>query len=108
MYMSCTCLTIMYMLLIVSLSKHLTSFSATMYMFVQNSKKNNHSYSSKTFFRTRISHFSLLIFHILQVRFSSASNPLLRIGEKWDLHGICKGITWDLQVRWKYTLHLIT
>ena len=39
MYMSCTCLTIMYMLLIASLSIYLMPFYPTMYMFVQNSKK---------------------------------------------------------------------
>ena len=39
MYMSCTCSTIMYMLLITSLSIHLIPFHPTMYMFVQNSKK---------------------------------------------------------------------
>ena len=41
MYMSCTCSTIMYMLLITSLSIHLIPFHPTMYMFVQNSKKNH-------------------------------------------------------------------
>ena len=40
MYMSCTCLTIMYMLLTISFSMSLPSFLPTMYMFVQNSKKN--------------------------------------------------------------------
>jgi hypothetical protein len=39
MYMSCTCSTIMYMLLITSLSIRLQVFITTMYMFVQNSKK---------------------------------------------------------------------
>ena len=39
MYMSCTCLTIMYMLLTISFSISLPSFLPTMYMFVQNSKK---------------------------------------------------------------------
>ena len=39
MYMSCTCLTIMYMLLTISFSMSLPSFLPTMYMFVQNSKK---------------------------------------------------------------------
>ena len=39
MYMSCTCLAIIYMLLIYSLSIYLELFSPTMYMFVQNSKK---------------------------------------------------------------------
>ena len=41
MYMSCTCLTIMYMLLTISFSMSLPSFLPTMYMFVQNSKKKN-------------------------------------------------------------------
>ena len=40
MYMSCTCLTIMYMLLTILFSMSLPSFLPTMYMFVQNSKKN--------------------------------------------------------------------
>ena len=39
MYMLCTCLTIMYMLLTFSFSEFLPSFYLTMYMFVQNSKK---------------------------------------------------------------------
>ena len=39
MYMSCTCMTIMYMLLIISLSICLMLIIATMYMFAQNSKK---------------------------------------------------------------------
>jgi hypothetical protein len=25
------------------------------------------------------------------LRYKSVSNPLLIMGEKWDLHGICKG-----------------
>ena len=44
MYMSCTCLTIMYMLLIYSLSIYLVLFYPTMYMFVQNSKKKNRTH----------------------------------------------------------------
>ncbi len=41
MYMSCTCFTIMYMLLTSSFPELLPAFFPTMYMFVQNSKKNN-------------------------------------------------------------------
>jgi len=40
MYMSCTCSGIIYMLLTVSFSTPFPSFHPTMYMFVQNSKKN--------------------------------------------------------------------
>ena len=41
MYMLCTCLTIMYMLLTFSFPICSPSFYPTMYMFVHNSKKNN-------------------------------------------------------------------
>ena len=74
----------------------LIPFLTTMYMFVQNSKKKILIQVEKVF-RTLIFHFSLLIFHLLQVRLSFASPPLQirtkldgspfhRIGEKWDLH----------------------
>ena len=33
-----------------------------------------------------------------QVRFKSVPDPFLRMGEKWDLVGICIGITWDLLI----------
>ena len=33
-----------------------------------------------------------------QVRFKSVPDPFLRMGEKWDLVGICIGITWEVQI----------
>ena len=43
MYMSCTCLDIMYMLLTFSFPILLPPFHPTMYMFMQNSEKKSHS-----------------------------------------------------------------
>jgi hypothetical protein len=38
------------------------------------------------------------------LRSRSVVSPFLRIGEKWDLHGICKGIKRDLQVRKNFAI----
>ena len=43
-----------------------------------------------------IFHFSLLIFHLLQVRLSFASNPFHIMGAEWDLHRLCYGLATDL------------
>ena len=44
-------------------------------------------------------HPSLCLIGPFQVRYKSVVSPFPIMGGKWDLHGICIGITWDLQQR---------
>ena len=67
-----------------------------------------HLLSRTSSFKSSLS--SLFVLPSLHLRSSFASNPLqirskldaspfLRMGEKWDLQGICKGIAWELRKR---------
>ena len=46
---------------------------------------------------------SAFVMPTLQVRSTSVSGPFLGMGEKWDLQGICKGLTQELRKRHRNT-----
>ena len=56
----------------------------------------NQFFTFKHHLRPTLAHPSLYLLPPFQVRFRSVVSPFPIMGEKWDLHRICKGLAWEL------------